>query len=227
MSEFDAHAHNYQEVLNRGLSVSGERGDFFLEGRVNWLKSRLDRLGVQVGKVLDYGCGTGGAAPVLRRILGARSVLGIDPSAAEIAVARRNHPQDTFCLTREFTPSADYDLVYCNGVFHHIPLAQRREVVRNIHASLRPGGLFALWENNPWNPGTRWIMSRIPFDRDAITLTGPETCRMLRVGGFEIMQHDFLFVFPKAFRALRGLEPYLAVLPIGAQYLALGRRTVL
>ena len=27
---------------------------------------------------------------------------------------------------------------------------------RRFVRALRPGGLFALWENNPWNPGTRW-----------------------------------------------------------------------
>ena len=58
--------------------------------------------------------------------------------------------------------------------------------------SLRPGGLFAFWENNPWNPGTRYVMSRIPFDRDAITLSPLEARQLLRVGGFEILRTDFL-----------------------------------
>ncbi len=67
-------------------------------------------------------------------------------------------------------------------------------------------------------------MSRIPFDRDAITLSGPETCRMLRDAGFEIVHHDFLFIFPKMLRALRGVERHLTSLPLGAQYQVLGRK---
>lgn len=224
MTDFDAHAQNYEELLNDGLAVSGERGDFFLEGRVSWLKTRLKGLGVRVQHVLDYGCGTGMAAPVLRRELGVRSIRGIDASAAEIAVARRNNPDDHFFASTESIPAAEHDLVYCNGVFHHIPPAERSGVVRAIHAAIRPGGLFALWENNPWNPGTRLVMSRIPFDRDAVTLSGPESCRMLRSGGFEIVHHDFLFIFPRALRALRRFEPYLSRYPIGAQYLVLGRK---
>lgn len=47
-------------------------------------------------------------------------------------------------------------------------------VVDLVRRSLRPGGVFAFWEINPWNPGTRHVMSRIPFDRDAIMLTPPE-----------------------------------------------------
>ncbi|HMI89366.1 MAG TPA: class I SAM-dependent methyltransferase [Polyangiaceae bacterium] len=224
MSQFDAHAHSYDSDLSRGLSLSGESRDFFLEGRVSWLKNRLDRLGVRPTRVLDYGCGTGSSAPVLRRVLGARVVVGVDPSEEEIAIARRDHPDETFALTKEFTPASDYDLVYCNGVFHHVAVTERSPLVKRIRDSLRPGALFALWENNPWNPGTRWVMSRIPFDRDAVMLSGPETCRLLRDGGFEIVHHDFLFIFPKMLRALRGIEPYLAGLPLGAQYIVLGRK---
>jgi hypothetical protein len=33
------------------------------------------------------------------------------------------------------------------------------------------GGLFVLWDNNLWNPSTRYVKSRIPFVRAAITLT--------------------------------------------------------
>jgi hypothetical protein len=87
-----------------------------------------------------------------------------------------------------------------------------------------PGGVFALWENNPWNPGTRYIMSRVPFDKDAITMTPPETRRLLRATGFEIVRTDFLFVFPHLLRVLRPLERLLARLPLGGQYLVLARK---
>ena len=40
-----------------------------------------------------------------------------------------------------------------------------------VRQGLRPGGVFALWENNPWNPGTRLVMRRIPFDRNAVLLS--------------------------------------------------------
>ena len=65
------------------------------------------------------------------------------------------------------------NLAYCNGVFHHIPLVERSAAVACVNRALRAGGLFALWENNPWNPGTRYVMAHCDFDRDAITLTPP------------------------------------------------------
>lgn len=97
-------------------------------------------------------------------------------------------------------------------------------MVNYIYRSLRQGGLFALWENNPWNPGTRYIMSRCPLDKDAITLAPPEVRHLLRTEGFEVLKTDFLFIFPRALRRLRWIEPLLARFPIGGQYQVLARR---
>jgi glycosyltransferase involved in cell wall biosynthesis len=36
--------------------------------------------------------------------------------------------------------------VFCNGVFHHIPVLERPKAVDHIHRSLRPGDLFAFWD---------------------------------------------------------------------------------
>ena len=89
---------------------------------------------------------------------------------------------------------------------------------------LRPGAPFAFCENNPWNPGTRWVMRRIPFDRDSIPIALPEARRLLREVGFEILASDALFFFPRILRWLRPLERPLVALPLGAQYLVLARK---
>jgi hypothetical protein len=109
-------------------------------------------------------------------------------------------------------------------VFHHIPLDQRPAAVDHVFRSLRPGGLFAFWENNPLNVGTRIVMSRCSFDRDAITLRSGQAKRLLRAGGFEVLRTDFLFIFPRALRFMRWVEPHVSRLPIGAQYMVLCRR---
>ena len=72
------------------------------------------------------------------------------------------------------------DLVYCNGIFHQIPVAERMAAVDYIQCCLRPGGMFALW---PWNSGTRYVMSRCTFDRNAIPIarTRRRTCRRAAV----------------------------------------------
>ncbi len=90
-----------------------------------------------------------------------------------------------------------------------------------VFASLRPGGYFAFWENNPWNPGTRWIMSRTPIDRDAITISPREARRLLQSTGFRVLSVDSLFYFPRSLGWFRPLEKALTRLPLGGQYLAL------
>lgn len=223
---FDAYATDYDAALAQGISVSGEGKDFFAQGRTAWLARRLHQLGEHPQTVLDFGCGTGSATPFLLGMPGIISVVGMDVSATSIETARKQHgsARASFQTLQTSTPAAQTDLAFCNGVFHHIPLAERAAAMRFIHQSLRPGGLFAFWENNPWNPGTRLVMSRIPFDRDAITLTPPEARGLLRQNGFAILSTDFQFIFPKFLSWLRPLEKIFAPLPLGAQYLVLARK---
>ena len=67
-------------------------------------------------------------------------------------------------------------------------------------------------------------MKRIPFDRDAITLSPPQARHLMASWGFEILRTDFLFVFPKPLSIFRGLEPWLSKFPTGAQYQVLCRK---
>lgn len=223
---FDRYADDYESALSRGLSVSGEDRDYFARGRVVWLARRLRELGRPVSSVLDFGCGTGDTAPHLLGELGADHVTGVDTSrpCLETAVRKFGSERVRFVPADEFRPAGDHDLVFCNGVFHHIPPPARAERVRWIWECLRPGGLFAFWENNPWNPGTRLVMWRIPFDRGAVKVSPPEARRLLSDGGFQVLLTDFQFVFPRALRSLRGLESGLARLPLGAQYMVLARK---
>ena len=224
--EFDAFADDYDAVLNQGLSATGEAKGYFAAGRMHWLARRLAQMEFDPGGVLDYGCGTGSATPYFFAMLGVRRVIGLDVSAKSIEHAERAHGSDrvSFQLPSEFKPAADLDLAFCNGVFHHIPLEQRAGCVQLIHAALQPGGLFALWENNPWNPGTRYVMSKTPFDRDAVLVWPHGARRLLRDAGFEILRTDFLFIFPASLKWLRGLEPHLCRAPLGGQYMVLARK---
>ena len=119
---------------------------------------------------------------------------------------------------------AGIELAFCNGVFHHVPPAQRPGVVQLLHDALEPGGCLAIWDNNPWNPGTRYVMRRIPFDRDAVMTSARAARAMVEAAGLEVLRVDHLFVFPRFLRRLRFLEPRLVGAPIGGQYMVLSRR---
>lgn len=226
---FDAYAREYEQALDRGLSLTGEARDFYAQRRVEIVREVSQRLRLEVRAVCDYGCGTGDTLPLLQDLLGAKRLVGLDPSAASLAEARRRHAgrvvewstPDAFAAAG---PTGAVDAVYCNGVFHHIPPAQRPDAARQIVRLLRPGGCWFFWENNPFNPGTRWVMARIPFDRDAITLRPGEARRLGMDAGGEWLETSFHFYFPHALRVLRPAERWLRRVPFGGQYLVVLRK---
>ena len=222
---FDEYASDYDAALERGLAVAGESKDYFARNRIAWLSGNLAALREQPQQIMDYGCGIGSAVPFPDRFL----LHGLDRRRRRVREVsgtwrRQVSARATFLSCDEYVPRSAIDLVFCNGVFHHIDPQDRASAVDYVYRSLRPGGVFALWENNPWNPGTRYVMSRIPFDRDTTPVAAPETRRLLSAGGFEILRTDYLFLFPRMLSWLRALEPRLSGLPFGAQYQVLCRR---
>jgi trans-aconitate methyltransferase len=208
------------------LSASGETKEYFAAGRVQWLQQCLSKLRRQPHSAIDYGCGIGGTTALLRNTLQLRSCVGLDTSMRALESARLNHSRDacTFLACDDYVPKADVDLVYCNGVFHHISIDARAAAVDYILRCLGPGGLFAWWENNPWNPGTRYVMSQTLFDHNASTITASAATRLLQSRGFEILTIDYLFLFPRFLKALRFFEPYVSGFPLGGQYQILCRK---
>jgi SAM-dependent methyltransferase len=225
---FDGYTQQYDGCLNQALSATGEDKDFYAAARVDWTAKCLRELGVSPSSALDFGCGIGTTAPLLLSQLKCETVMGVDTSPKTIEQARQTQssPQIQFFLLQDFRPRAELDCAYCNGVFHHIPLPERLGALGLVRDALRPGGIFALWENNPWNPGTRYVMSRCAFDEDAVKISAVAARRMVRAAGFQVLQTDFLFYFPKPLAALRRLERFLHRIPLGGQYQVLCRKPI-
>lgn len=226
-AEFDKFAAAYDEALDRGLRFTGESKEYFADTRLAWTKQVLGAHFQHGWKCLDFGCGTGTATPYLKEHLAASQILGVDPSQASCDLATGQFAGEGVSFS---TPdnSANmrehFDFAYCNGVFHHIPLADRAEAVARVFAALKPGGWFALWENNAWNPITRVLMRLVSFDRDAILLFPGEARSLLSTAGFEIHLTSYCFIFPSVLRFLRPVERWASRLPLGAQYLVLARK---
>ena len=224
--EFAVHVADYDAALAQALVVSGADNMYFVCGRLAWLAACLRQLGEHPTTMMDYGGSLGSAPPACLEGLGVTSVVGTDMTPRALDVARRADGSERarFLRCDHDQPNASLDLVYSHGVFHHLLPHARVAAVASVARALRPGGLWAFWENNPWHPGTRYVMRRMPFDRDAIPLTPPEARRLLQAGGLEILRTDFLFLFPPRLQWLRGLEARLTRWPLGAQYQVLCRR---
>ncbi|MFO0976951.1 MAG: class I SAM-dependent methyltransferase [Planctomycetaceae bacterium] len=217
MAEFDQFATDYRGQLRKGLDMTGESPDYFAARRVEVVASFCLR---EPRVVLDFGCGTGGSLALLRKQFPQARIMGFDPSQESLEMARRNPDLKGLELINSLEGlDRCVDLVFCNGVFHHIDPVQRGEALSGIRRAMSSNGRFAFWENNPWNPGTRLVMSRIPFDRDAKTLSVLNSRRLLRANGFRIIRTEHHFWFPKMLSMLRFLEPALIHVPLAGQYL--------
>jgi SAM-dependent methyltransferase len=224
---FDQYAAAYEQALSNALAPSGESREYFAEGRVAWLRHCLSERKQAADSLLDFGCGDGATTPLLLQALNAKSAVGVDVSAKSLEIARKRYASERIRYESlgEFRSSGQMDLAYCNGVFHHILPAQRAAALAMVHHALREEGFFSFWENNPWSPATRYVMSRCAFDRDAILVTPPAARALLREGGFEILRTDFRFIFPRMLRAFRRIEDFVYRAPLGTQYQILCRKT--
>ncbi len=101
--------------------------------------------------VLDLGCGYGWHCKYAADY-GARSVLGIDQSTLMIKEAQKRNAADTVvyrvCGLQEYEyPAESYDLVVSNLVLHYVE--DLDTVYRNVHRTLRPGGVFLMNIEHP------------------------------------------------------------------------------
>jgi SAM-dependent methyltransferase len=224
--EFDRFAADYAAATRPWNRIAGDSTEYFAEARLRWLAGILRERGVRVRSIMDFGCGTGTATPWLYDVLGAEQVIGVDPSVRSLDTARQKFAARgaRFMLPEEYEPRAELDLIYANGVFHHIPPRQRDASAAYVRDALRPGGLLAVWENNPMNPLVALAMSVASIDATAQPMISRETMRLFVTNGFEHVRTDFMFLFPGLFRPLRRFEPHFRGLPFGAQYQVLCRK---
>ena len=119
-------------------------------GKGRELRQRTVTLaGPQPGEyVIDVGCGTGTLAiEVQRRVGSAGRVVGIDPSAQQIArarakAARRDIPVEfeIGVIEQLAFPDQTFDVVLSTLMMHHLPLSLKRQGLAEIARVLKPGG---------------------------------------------------------------------------------------
>ena len=102
--------------------------------------------------MLDVGCGTGTLAiEVQRRVGSAGRVVGIDPSAEQIArarakAARRNLPIEfqIGVIEQLAFPDQTFDVVLSTLMMHHLPASLKRQGLVEIARVLKPGGRLVI-----------------------------------------------------------------------------------
>jgi len=224
--DFDRHAGGYEEELRRGLRWSGSGPEWFAERRIEFVQDRLRRAGVAPRCIIYFGCGVGNHIPLFRRAFPGCRMVGIDISPVSLRIAEERHggPDARFCPPEDYPEREVADLVYLNGVLHHIPSQSHATQLGYLAGLLQPGGWLAIFDNNPLSLPARLVMRSISFDRDAVMVSPYRLARSLPSCGFANPQVDFHFIFPRPMGFLRRFEPRLTRWPLGAQYSVIARK---
>jgi SAM-dependent methyltransferase len=225
-AQFDAYDRNYNEHVNNALSFSGLKVDFFTRVKVDALLELLTTSASSTStlSLIDIGCGIANSHPLLAGRIS--RLVGVDVSSTCVAAAAAANPQNEYATFNGLElpyRAATFDAASAVCVFHHVPLAERLPLARDVRRVLRPGGLFAIFEHNPLNPLTRHVVSNCEFDKDAVLLRSRETERLLAEAGFGQISSRFILTVPVKGRILRKFDRLFGRWPLGAQYHSTGR----
>ncbi|MEI9937237.1 MAG: methyltransferase domain-containing protein [Pseudomonadota bacterium] len=216
-AQFDQYATEYEAMHASSVAASGESTVYFADYKVGVLQ----RMGVKPSDpILDYGCGIGN---LVERLFPAfQNVHGFDPSKKSLEVAQQRAPSAVLHEDTARVPDRHFECAVLSCVLHHVPRAERLELMQTIRRKLSPSGRLFIFEHNPFNPVTRHAVATCPFDHDAVLLWPWESKSLMKAAGFASPHLEYITFFPHALAALRPLEPRLSWLPLGAQYVTVG-----
>jgi len=219
---FDRFAGDYDAIHRENIAVSGEGPEYFARYKRDVL---VRLLGADFGDpILDFGCGIGNLTTVLAETF--PRVEGFDPSSKCAVVAARRAPGATFHSDLGAIPRLRFGTVVIANVLHHVSRSERAALMATAVDLLKPGGRLVVFEHNPLNPLTRRVVAACPFDEGVQLLWPWETTALLASAGLASVHRDYIVFFPRALGGLRGLEPRLRFLPLGAQIVAWATKAV-
>jgi ubiquinone/menaquinone biosynthesis C-methylase UbiE len=219
---FDEFAENYRQVHTESIqTISGTDSFYFAEYKV---KEMLQFEKNSECSVLDFGCGDGLTEFFFQKWFSKFRITGIDVSAKSIEEAQKKKLENSVfqVLTTGPLPFADdsFDIVFIAGVLHHIDETMHQTILHEIYRVTKPDGRIYLFEHNPFNPVTKYLVRTCEFDKGVKLLHSKKTQSLLKKSGFQIQNLLYTIFFPrnKFFKLFIPLEKYMKGLPLGGQY---------
>lgn len=185
---------------------------------------------------LDLGCGTGETTEYFQDKFG--HIFGCDYSSGMLEyAAKKNLKNVTFKLCQsERLPFADdsVDVILMYGIIHHIDSGDKiPRTFKEVNRVLKKGGMVAVYDFNPLNPVSRYIVKTCQIDVGVnldgykrsvfpTTFYSWELKAILESAGLRIAKHEYLLFFPKILSALLPLERFFARVPMGGMYSIIG-----
>jgi SAM-dependent methyltransferase len=146
-----------RQITARTLAHYDQRARAYWEGtRDHDVSQNINALLEQINTpppftLLDFGCGPGRDLSAFKAR--GHRVIGLDGSPQLAELARANSACEV--LEQNFLeldlPSDHFDGVFANAVLFHIPGQELPRILRELHATLKPGGV--LFSSNPRGSG--------------------------------------------------------------------------
>jgi SAM-dependent methyltransferase len=227
MAEFDAHADCYRESVQRSIDFCGQELDYFTRRKAD---HRVDLASRRIGRcsrlsVLDVGCGVGVTDEFLVGRVG--ELHGVDVSESAVACAAERNPAARYQSYDGRTlpyGDASLDLAFAICVMHHVPPPEWPGFVAEMARVVRPGGLVAVFEHNPFNPLTRAAVGRCEFDVGVTLLRRKRVEALMSGAGLRPSESRYIIFTTSERPELIALERTLRGVPFGAQHYVVGRR---
>jgi SAM-dependent methyltransferase len=226
VAEFDRFAEEYLETHAKNVAISGESPEYFARYKIEEIRRVWGRRGRPDPRtILDFGAGIGNSVPHFHHSFPDAAIIALDVSDKSLAIAeQRFSGMARFQLYGGEGPVAadgSVDLAFSACVFHHIDAGEHVGLFRRLRQTLSPDGVLVIFEHNPINPVTQHIVATCEFDEHAVLIPAGVLKQRLKEAGFARVGIAYTGFFPGSLAALRGLEPHMKHLPIGAQYYAL------
>ena len=180
-----------RKIVDLTLEHYNQRADDFREGtRDHDVSQNIDALlrhicGEPPFTILDVGCGPGRDLTTFRKL--GHVAIGLEGAARFVDMARSSSQceiwQQDF-LALELPPDR-FDGVFANAALFHVPSRELPRVLRELRATLKPGGV--LFSSNPHgNNEEGWNRGRYGAFHDWETWR-----RFLQEAGFEELNHYY------------------------------------
>jgi SAM-dependent methyltransferase len=224
--DFNNTKESYRNQIERSIAFTGKNLDYFTEVKADYLKKivKKELPNISQPKLLDVGCGHGYMHSSLLK--SGFDIVGVEVADEVLPMAKALNKDVTYLsYDGETLPFRDatFDVALAVCVMHHIAPNGWTNFVKELSRVLIPGGIAVVFEHNPFNPLTRYVVSTNPIDKYAVLLPANKTRALLRQSGLiDIVSKNILFT-PWSAEIFRKLDERLGWCPFGAQYYAYGK----